>query len=179
MASNFSRATADTQIAYLSDCLSTDLVAKLDFGACETIDAALALVEADYKLRNPLTVRRLQFYRCRQEKHEAFTDYIVRLKAASKEADVPIMTRGDIMALQMLGGCNDSELLKKLLDVEPCEAAHLKQCAVTYETHKHIAGEIKGGLFQQEEVCRYYVLQVQQARPRFQKVYNGQKQTEM
>ena len=50
----------------------------------------------------------------------------------------------DIMGLQMLGGCNDSELLKKLLEVSPCVVEQLKQCAVTYESHKHTAGEIKG-----------------------------------
>ena len=94
-------------------------MAKLDFSFCGTIDAALALVESDYKLRNPLTVRCLQFYRCKQEKHESYTNYIVHLKAAAKEADVPIMTTDDIMALQMLGGCLDLELLKKLLEVDP------------------------------------------------------------
>ena len=34
--------------------------------------------------------------------------------------------------------------LKKLLEVSPCDAEHLKQCAVTYESHKHTAGDIKG-----------------------------------
>ena len=50
----------------------------------------------------------------------------------------------DIMALQMLGGCQDSELLKKLLEVQPCLVEQLKQGAVTYESHKQTAGEIKG-----------------------------------
>ena len=144
LASNFGRATAETQIAYLSNCLSTDLVAKLNFGDCETIDQALALVDADYKTINPLTVRRLVFYRCKQGKSEAFIDNVICLKAASKEADIHMMTPADIMALQMLAGCNDSELLKKLLEVELCDAVHLEQCAVTYETQKHSAGEIKG-----------------------------------
>ena len=71
----------------------------------------LILCDVDYKARNPLTVRRLVFYRCKQGKSEAFTDYVICLEAANKEADVSVMTPPDIMALQMLGGCNDSELL--------------------------------------------------------------------
>ena len=55
------------------------------------------------------------------------------------------MSTDDVMALQMLGGCNDSELLKKLLEDEPCDAIHLEQCATTYETDKHKAGEVRGG----------------------------------
>ena len=65
---------------------------KFDFCVCDTISAALALVENDYKLRNPLTVRRLQFYQCKKNKHEVYTDYIIRLKAAAKEADVTAMS---------------------------------------------------------------------------------------
>ena len=95
------------------------------------------MVDMDYKARNPFTVRRLVFYRCKQGKSEAFTEYIIRLEAANRKADVPMMTSADISSLQMLGGCNDSEFLKKLLEVEPCNAKHLKQCAVTYESHKH------------------------------------------
>ena len=91
LASNFGRAPPEMQIAYLSNCLSTDLVAKLDFGACVTIDQALAVVDVDYKARNPLTVRRLVFYRCKQGKSEAFTVYVIRFEAAHKEADVSSM----------------------------------------------------------------------------------------
>ena len=32
----------------------------------------------------------------------------------------------------------------KLLGVSPCVVEQLKQCAVTYESHKQMAGEIKG-----------------------------------
>ena len=84
------------------------------------------------------------FSRCKQGKSEAYTDYIIRLEAAHKEADVATMGPEDIMALQMLGGCQDSELLKKLLEVQPCRVEQLKQCAVTYESHKQTADVIKG-----------------------------------
>ena len=118
---------------------------KFDFSLCDTIGAALALVDNDYKLKNMLTVRRLQFYRCKQNKHDVYTDYIICLKAAAKEADVTAMSTDDVLALQMLCSCHDAELLKKLLEVEPCGALHLEECATTYETHKHTAGEIRGG----------------------------------
>ena len=144
MASNFGRAPPKTQIAYLTNCLSTDLVAKLDFGDCATVEQALNIIDVDYKARNPLTVRRLVFYRCKQGKSEAFTDYVIRLKAAHKEADVSWMVPEDILALQILGGCNDSELLNFFFEVSPCVVEQLKQCAITYESHKQTAGEIKG-----------------------------------
>ena len=108
------------------------------------IAAALIIIDLDCKARNQLTVRRLLFSKCKQEKSEAYGDYIIRLEAAHKEADVAIMRPGDIMCLQMLGGCQDVELLKKLLEVQPCQVEQLKQCAVTYESHKQTAGEKKG-----------------------------------
>ena len=110
LASNFRRAPPETQIAYLTNCLSTDLAAKLHFGDCATIEQALNVIDVDYKARNPLTVRRLVFYRCKQGKSEAFTDYVIRLEAAHKEAYVSSMVPVDILALQMLRGCNDSKL---------------------------------------------------------------------
>ena len=144
MASNCGRAPPETQKAYLTNCLSTDFLAKLHFGDCATIKQALNVIDVDYKARNPLTVRRLLFYRCKQGKSEAFTDYVIRLEAAHREADVSSMVPEDIQALQMLGGCNDSELLKILLEVSPCVVEQLKQCEVIYESHKQTAGEIKG-----------------------------------
>ena len=107
MASNFGHAPPETQIAYLTNCLSTDLVAKLKFWDCATIKKALNVIDVDYKARNPLTVRRLLFYRCKQGKSEAFKDYVIQLEAAHKEADVSSMVPEDILALQMFGGCND------------------------------------------------------------------------
>ena len=98
------------QIAYLTNCLATDLLAKLQFGVCGTMAVALLFINQDYKERNPLTIRRLQFSRCKQGKAETYSDYIVRLEAAHKEADVAIMSPEDIMCLQMLTGCQDSEL---------------------------------------------------------------------
>ena len=105
LASNFGRAPVETQIAYLTNCLSADLLAKLQFGGCRTIEQAVNVNDVDYKACNPLTVRRLLFSRCNQGKSEAYTDYVIRLEAAHKEADVSTMSPEDIMALQMLGGC--------------------------------------------------------------------------
>ena len=105
---------------------------------------ALIVIDQDYKARNPLTVRRLQFSRCKQGTAETYTDYIVRLEAAHKEAYVAIMTPQDIMCLQMLAGCQDAELLRKLPEVYPFQVDLLKQCGVKYESLKTTAGEIKG-----------------------------------
>ena len=101
LASNFGRALPETQIAYLTNCLSADLLAKLHFGDCATIEQAVNVIDVDYKARNPLTVTRLLFSRCKQGKSEAFTDYVIQLEAAHKEADMSSMGPEDIMALQM------------------------------------------------------------------------------
>ena len=143
VASRFALAPVVMQIAYLTNCLATDLLAKLPFDGCVTMVEALLVIDPDYKARNPLTVRRLQFSRCKQGKAETYRDYIVRLEAAHKEADVAIMSPDDIMCLQMLTGCQDAEFLKKPLEVQPCQVEQLKQCAVKYESHKTTAGEIK------------------------------------
>ena len=68
----------------------------------------------------------------------------MRLETANKEADIAVMTPQDVMCLQMLSGCQDSELLKELLKVQLCQVDLLKQCGVKYESHKITAGEIKG-----------------------------------
>ena len=83
---------------------------KFDFFGCDTIHSALALVDNDCKLRNPLKVRRLQFYWCKQNKHEVYSDYVIRLKTAAKEVDVFTMSTGHIIAIQIMGGCNYAEL---------------------------------------------------------------------
>ena len=103
-ASRFAQAPVETQIAYLKNCLSGDLLAKFQFDGCRTIAENLIIIDVDYKARNPLTVRRLLFSRCKQGKSEAYTDYIIRLEAAHKEADVATMGPEDIICLQMPGG---------------------------------------------------------------------------
>ena len=52
------------------------------------------------------------FYRCKQRKSEAFTDYVIRLEAAHKEADVSSMVPEDILALQMLGTAKPPPILE-------------------------------------------------------------------
>ena len=96
------------QIADLTNCLSGDLLAKLQFVGCRTIAEALIIIDLDYKARNPLTLRRLLFSRCEQEKSEACSDYIIRLEAAHKEANIATMGPEEIMCLQMLGGCQEA-----------------------------------------------------------------------
>ena len=73
--SRFALAPVVTQIAYLTNCLVTDLMAKLQFGGCGTMAEELLVIDLDFKARNQLTVRRLQFSRCKQErrKHTAIT----------------------------------------------------------------------------------------------------------
>ena len=146
MASRFALAPIATQVAFLSSSLAPDLLVKLNFTGCGTMNEAFAIIDRDYKSHNPLTVRRLHFGRCKQEKAENYTDYIVKLEAANKEGDIAVMSPQDVMCLQMLSGCQDSELLKELLKVQPCTVDLLKQEAIKYEAHKLTAGEINGGL---------------------------------
>ena len=53
LASNFGHAPPEKQIVYLTNCLSADLLAKLHFGDCATIEQALNVIDVDYKARNP------------------------------------------------------------------------------------------------------------------------------
>ena len=55
-ASRLALAPIATQIAFLSSCLAADLLVKLQFGGCGTMHEALAVIDRDYKSRNPLTV---------------------------------------------------------------------------------------------------------------------------
>ena len=54
--SRFASARVVMQIAYLTNCLAPDLLAKLQFGGCGTTADALIVIDLDYKQRNPLTV---------------------------------------------------------------------------------------------------------------------------
>ena len=138
-ASKLDRCTAPEQHAYLYKCLDIELASLVRlavnsstpmFGA---IGSCFAILQKKFDETYPLYVRRLRFFQHSQTQGQRFDDFWTKLQQLANEADLNSLSTEDLLVFRIVGGCSDTLLREKFLQLSNPSLSDITTEAATWE----------------------------------------------
>jgi hypothetical protein len=141
-ASKFANVSKTEQHHYVFACLDDYLVNRIKkkvmnttdvFGA--TDDTIQGLLQKEIDAKHPIFVRRHDFFKSKQAHGQCFSDWTNDLRAKGDECKLAELDPDAIYALRYVVGCQDEDLLQKLLETNG-QLAAMDKAVAEYEVRK-------------------------------------------
>ena len=144
--SNLKEADIQIQRTVLLNCLHQDFQTKISeaMTAASDIEDGLALIEHEFRKRNPQIIRRHELFCLDQRQDEKFSDTVTRMMTLAKDSNLVDMSRDQILCHILLRACSrDDELRGKLLEIDS-DTMTLDQLVAIVERYELIQVTNKG-----------------------------------
>jgi transposase InsO family protein len=100
-------------------------------------DSIMAIVRQEFARRYPLFNRRWEYFRLEQEKSQAFSDFMIKLRRLGDEADLHRLGVDDVYVFRYITAVRDSKLRDRFLRLVDPTLAQLRDAVHAYEAGQH------------------------------------------
>ena len=105
-------------LAHLRSCIQESFLIKLETKQDPENAAQLyTLIEQYIDKTHPLVLRRLRFFKMKQDQNQCFTDFLQRVRDEEISCELSKMTPHDFILCLVLNACRNSDLRLKLLEL--------------------------------------------------------------